>query len=259
VSKLDIEEATTWLELAATVARLPATGLLKRLRDGEDDLGDAIYAILAAERSPSDRLNSVRDFLVLHSLGETWDPATDVQEALWRPETSPFQVPQRFLDVWFPQTRVTKHHDEPSVESLMRVRQFYDSLELTSDLLNSTRLFGNSNIGDARKTNLQVPGQLTFDDTPILLTSWWITTVSWPRVEDFFSKAWLTLVVGDRQEVMTPALELLRRRQTVLIPVTTRQNFSARFDWSYTPDEVRPPHAPPLYVFVEGWGQRRSL
>lgn len=250
--KLDIEEAATWLELAACVARLPAMGLITRLRKGDEDLADAVLAVLAAERSPSQRLDAVRDFLVLHSLGEPWDPTT---ETLWRPETSPFQVPPRFLDVWFPQPR---ERDAPPVEKLMRVRQFYDSLDLTPELMNSTRMFGNSNIGDARRTNLQAAGQLTFDDTPILITSWWITTTTWPRIDEFFAKTWFTLQVGDRPEVMTPGLELLRRRQAVLIPVPARQNFSARFDWSHIPSDTRPAHEPPLYVFVEGWGQRRA-
>lgn len=254
---LDLDEAATWLELAATVARLPATGLLKRLRDGDDDLSDAILAILTAERSPSDRLTAVRDFLVLHSLGETFDPATDVQQALWRPETSPFHIPQRFLDVWFPLTP-DEAQQGVHIETLMRVRQFYDCVDLAEDVLASTRLFGNRNIGDQQRCNLQVPGQLTNDETPILITSWWVTTTTWPRIEDFMAKAWLTMVVGDRPEMVTPALQLWRQRQTVLIPVPSRQNFSVTFDFRRI-DGLAPAYAPPLYVFVEGWGRRRQL
>jgi len=259
--RLNIDEATTWLELAACVTRLSATGLLTRLREGDEDLADAILAILASELKPSQRLDAVRDFLVTHSLGETWDPATDVATHAWSPETSPFQVPQRFLDVWFPKTSPPPSGvfvEAQPVERLMRIRQFYDSVDLEPDLLNSTRMFGNRNIGDARRTNLQVPGQFTFDDTPILITSWWITTVAWPRADEFFSRCWLTMVVGDRPEMMTPALELWHRRQSVLIPVPARQNFSVVFDCSNVTDEIRPAYAPPLYVFVEGWGQRKS-
>jgi len=255
--KLDIEEAATWLELAATAARLPATGLITRLRAGDENLADAVHAIMAAERSPSDRLRAVRDFLVMHSLGETWDPATDVQEALWRPETSPFQVPPRFLDVWFPLAPDEKSRGV-RIETTFRIRQFYDCVDLTPELLNSTRLFGNRNIGDAQRTNLQVPGQLTFDDTPILITSWWITTTTWPRVEEFFSKAWFTMGVGDRHEMLTPALELWRRRQTVLIPVPARQNFSVTFDFRRL-EEFIPHYAPPIYVFIEGWGRKKQV
>lgn len=257
MSRLDLEEAATWLELAATVARLPATGLLARLRNGDEGLAEAIVAIMEAERSPSQRLDAVRDFLVMHTLGETWDPATDVQQALWRPETSPFQVPPRFLDVWFKPTPDEMQRGK-GIEASMRIRQYYDSLDLSLDMLNSTRLFGNSNIGNARQTNLQASGQLTIDDTPTLLTSWWITTAPWPRADEFFAKTWLTMVVGGRPEAMTIGLELLRRRQTVLVPVPERQNFEVRFDLSYAHEDVYPRHAPPLYVFVEGWGRRRT-
>lgn len=255
--KLDVDEAATWLELAATSARMPAAGLIKRLRDGDEDLADAIHAIMAAERSPSERLRAVRDFLVVHSLGETWDPATDVQEAMWRPETSPFQLPPRFLDVWFPLSPDEAMRGE-RIEKLFRIRQFYDCVDLTPELLYSTRLFGNQHIGDAQRCNLQAPGQLTFDDTPILITSWWITTTSWPTVEQFMSKAWFTMVVGDRPEMMTPALQLWRQRQTVLIPVPPRQNFSVTFDFRRI-DEFMPDYYPPIYVFVEGWGRRKQL
>jgi hypothetical protein len=254
--KLNLDEATTWLELAACVTRLPATGLLTRLREGDEDLADAILAVLESEMKPSQRLDAVRDFLVQHSLGETWDPTTDVGTHAWSPDTSPFQVPQRFLDAWFPQT--IAHPHEPPVERLMRIRQFYDSIDLEPELQNSTRMFGNRNIGDARRTNLQVPGQFTFDDTPILITSWWITTVGWPNAEKFFARCWVTVIVGDRPEMMTPALELWHRRQAVLIPVPPRQNFSVVFDFSHITDEIRPAYAPPLYVFVEGWGQRKA-
>lgn len=72
------------------------------------------------------------------------------------------------------------------------------------------------------------------------------------------AKAWLTMVVGDRPEMVTPALQLWRQRQTVLIPVPSRQNFSVTFDFRRI-DGLAPAYAPPLYVFVEGWGRRRQL
>lgn len=96
----DIDDAVMWLELAARVTRLPATALLARLREGDDDLADAILAILYMGLKPSLCLDAMRDFLVQQSLGETWDPATDVLPSTSVPETSPFQVPQRFLDLW---------------------------------------------------------------------------------------------------------------------------------------------------------------
>jgi hypothetical protein len=246
----DIDEAVTWLELAARVSRLPVGNFLARLRAGDDALADAILAILSMGLKPTLCLNAMRDFLVLQSLGETWNPATDVLPSVTHPETSPFQVPQRFLDLWFPPTK------PPAipVESLMRIRQFYDCIDLNADTLHSKRMFGNDHIGDAMQTNLQIPGQFTFDDTPILITSWWITTADWPGVDEFFSRAWLTMVVGDRPEAMTLGLELKRRRQSVLVPVPSRQNFSVVFD--FRSFDAAPPNRP-VYVFVEGWGQRR--
>jgi hypothetical protein len=44
----------------------------------------------------------------------------------------------------------------------------------------------------------------------------------------------------------------------VLIPVPSRQNFSVTFDFRRI-DGLAPAYAPPLYVFVEGWGRRRQL
>lgn len=243
----DIDEAVTWLELASHVSRLPVAGLLTRLRAGDDQLVDAILAILSTGLKPMQCLDAVRDFLVQQSLGETWDPTTVSVGGF---ETSPFQVPQRFLDIWFPPTR----KPDPPIEKLMRIRQFYDCIDLTADLLNSTRLFGNRNIGDAGRTNLQVAGQLTFDDTPLLITSWWIMTADWPGSDTFFARSWLTMVVGDRPETTTLGLELKRRRQAVLVPVPPRQNFSVTFDF-WKRDEV--PDRP-VFVFIEGWGQRRS-
>jgi hypothetical protein len=247
----DIDDAITWLELASRVARLPATGLLARLREGDDDLADAILAILAMGYKPSRCLDAMRDFLVQQSLGETWDPTTDVLPSTRAPETSPFEVPQRFLDVWFPQTTPSVR-DHP-IEALMRIRQYYDCIDLDENTMQSKRMFGNEHIGDAMRCNLQAPGQLTFDNTAVLLTSWWITTADWPGADEFFAQNWLTLVVGNRPEAMTLGLELKRRRQSLLVPVPPRTNFSVTFD-------VRrlfavPPNRP-VYVFVEGWGQR---
>jgi len=250
----DIDEAVTWLELAARVTRLPATALLARLRDGDDELADAILAILSMGLKPSQCLDAMRDFLVQQSLGETWDPATDVLPSTSVPETSPFQVPQRFLDLWFPRTRPGR--DVIQVEALMRVRQYYDCLDLNVDTLHSKRMFGNDHIGDAMRTNLQLAGQLTVDDTPLLLTSWWIATADWPGADEFFAQSWLTMVVGDRPEAMTLGLELKRRRQSILVPVPSRTNFSVTFDFRRPADEWLE-RGRPVYVFIEGWGQRR--
>jgi hypothetical protein len=252
---LDIEEAATWLELAGCVAHLPIAGLLQRLRDDDLALTDAIHAILSTDYRPSERLTALRDFLVQQLLGESFDAATDVPFA-WRPESSPFAVPSRFIDVWFPpSTQEAMRGESPT--SRMRIRQFYDCFDLTPELLTHTKLFGNNNVGNASRTNLQVAGQLTFNDTPMLITSWWITCPTWPRADEFFAKTCFTMVVGDKPEMLTPGLELVRRRQPLLVPVPPRRNFSVACDFyaHRNEDGPWPLTAVPVFVFIEGWGQ----
>lgn len=257
---LDLDDAATWLELAGCVARLPVSGLLKRLRDGDETLTDAVQAILATDYRPSQRLDTLRDFLVQQCLGDTWDPTTD-PPANWRPDTSPFQVPSRYVDAWFPpDPRYGTDRVTAPIESLMRIRQFYDRIDLNAQNLRpSVRMFGNANIGNPNLTNLQVPNQLELDSN-FLLTSWWITTTTWEHVDQFFARCTFRMVVGDRPEMITPGLQLHRQRQSLLVPVPSRQNFFVDFEYFDNGQSYFfPPYVAPVYVFVEGWGRRRQL
>lgn len=253
-SRFDVPEIASWLELASRIMRLSAAPLIQRIRDGEPELVDAIKAILAVDHRPSQRLDALRDFLVQQTLGVPPDPTADgVEPSSPQPDPSPFAVPQRFLDLWFP---IKTRPPEPPVEALLCIKQFYDCIDLTPDLPRSKDMFSYDNIGRAGRTNLQVGGQLTTDDTPVLLTSWWITTTTWSGAERFLSRAFVDLRIGERWETTMPALELWRRRQSLLTPVPIRQNLTVRFGHNEEPLALE--HAPPLYVFLEGWGRRRT-
>jgi hypothetical protein len=56
---------------------------------------------------------------------------------------------------------------------------------------------------------------------------------------------------------MTLGLELKRHRQSILVPVPPRTNFSVMFDFRRPADEWLE-RGRPVYVFIEGWGQRRN-
>jgi len=264
--KDQIASAIMWLDLAGRITNLSPKRLVKRLQDGDDALADAVLALLEISGRPAERLANVRDFLVTQELGEEYESSANV---VYR-EPSPFEVPTWALDEWFPPQDDKPKGNGPRVHSestrrLLRVKQFYDCLAVGGDgmgggswagipfRVGSRRLFGNANIGDTLRTNLQVPGQFVFDAT-LLVTSWWISTLeSWPQAEAFFAKSWVSLTVGDRQEAVQPGLTLWRGRQPLLVPIPVRYNVFVTFD-AHELLELHQEGPPiPVYVFVEGW------
>jgi hypothetical protein len=78
----------------------------------------------------------------------------------------------------------------------------------------SCRIFGNANIGNARFTNLQVAGQLTFDDDIMLVQRWYartdmaMTQAAWKWSE----QVQVTCQMGYHNMWQLPLSDLLERR-----------------------------------------------
>ena len=256
----DIDEIVAWLDLAGRVSGVAATGLIARLRDGDENVTHAIQAILAVDESPSARLTTLRDFVITQAVGDPYGASVSplAQSALV--PISPLEVPEHFLETWFGdlsrpvEDSRRRYEDGLTVAHTLRIRQFYDCIHLDRQkTLSSTKLFDNVNIGTMALTNLQVSGQLA-SDTPALLTSWWITTIPWVGSEEFFAQSWARMSISDRDENVINGLELVRHRQAILTPVPVRHHINVRFD--FTSAENLPSKAVPLYIFLEGWIRR---
>ena len=261
----EVEEIVTWLELVGRVVAVP-TKLLDRVRRGDDALIAAIGALFKADVQPATRFERLRDFVITQALSDPESIAAPT-----RPTSTsrplPFDVPETFLEAWFgPLDRriepdVGIDPREKTAAHLLRVRTFYDSVMLPSErgmrAESSPRLFGNANIGNQRRSNLQTAGQLTTMDVPFLISSWWLSTIPWPKAEHFLARSVVTLLIGDRQEGTIIGYELWNKPQPLLVPIPPRHNFSVSA-WFPTDEEMLPIDSRPLFIFVEGWMPRRD-
>lgn len=77
-------------------------------------------------------------------------------------------------------------------------------------IANSTRLFGNANVGNLALTNLQVAGQLASDQTYVILAlRCWLYFNGTNRRLLYLgmaSQLYFTLNVGDKQSGLSPSL-----------------------------------------------------
>lgn len=82
----------------------------------------------------------------------------------------------------------------------------------------NARLFGNANIGYQYLTNLQVPGQFSYDDSPLLIQRWYARTnlVEEPALmsalRHWAESVQACLVIGDVPRWRLPLSDLLLRR-----------------------------------------------
>ena len=126
-------------------------------------------------------------------------------------------------------------------------------------IVNSTKLFGNANIGDISKTNLQVAGQLASDQTYVILAiRCWLFFDGTNRRANYLnvsSQLFWTLVVGNKPMFQAPCWyhpagggiwgmdatnsvfahgtpeqsAILKLARPIIVPV--RQNFAASADF----------------------------
>lgn len=134
----------------------------------------------------------------------------------------------------------------------------------------TTRLFGNAHIGNYNLTNLQVAGQLAFDQTAYL-TGWHLSTNEpsgsslMPILERLLSEGVATMTVGDKPQGNRRLSALWEEPQPlggIIIPV--RQNFGVRMDFygkgfhkvrDVILDHRRDKERGPLRIWInlEGW------
>lgn len=95
-----------------------------------------------------------------------------------------------------------------------RHQPFYDTLvnstgAPTPALGPSTRLFGNANVGQLNRTNLQVPGQLASDQTYVILALRCWMYFDGPNRRALYlqtlSQLYFTLTLGDKPQFTAPA------------------------------------------------------
>lgn len=95
-----------------------------------------------------------------------------------------------------------------------RHQPFWDSLVRTTGnpapaIQNSTKLFGNANVGNLSLTNLQVAGQLASDQTYVILAlRCWLFFDGTNRRSNYLgvaSQLYFTLVVGEKAMFQAPA------------------------------------------------------
>jgi hypothetical protein len=114
----------------------------------------------------------------------------------------------------------------------------------------SRRLFGNRNIGQLDRCNLQVPGQITFDDTSAFLENWYArsdaTEADLPVLEWAAHHTIVTLVIGDKPMWLKSLFDLLRAKPWVppsrhLQPVTEEEEADRRWRHKHRAHTLRVP------------------
>ncbi len=137
----------------------------------------------------------------------------------------------------------------PRMSELRHLR-YYDSCEIEAN--KRIQLFGNANIGMLNRTNLQVAGQLTFDNR-LVTTSWFATTI--PKIGGVSLDGVATFTIGDKPIQQAPLHLLLQGRQELYYEIRERMNVSVAVDFHNTEavEGIR------LYTYVEGWGRRDVL
>jgi hypothetical protein len=135
----------------------------------------------------------------------------------------------------------TKTGDHDAIRRL----HVYDSF--ISDASPTYRLFSSADrIGYAQRSNLEVPGQLTFEDHAIL-TSWSATVV--PDTKIAFGGI-AQLHVQGRREASVPIGYLLRRRARLWLPVSPRSTTHVEV---FTNRDRGFPQGVCFYIHLEGW------
>jgi len=116
---------------------------------------------------------------------------------------------------------------------------------------NSTRIFGNANVGNLALTNLQVSGQFGHSDEVVFLQRWYARhnlREGAPLFEALAETIIITFVVGNRVTWSQPLADLLRRRPR------EDQPFHARDPWY-----VELPERQHIYVNVDRFTMNDSV
>lgn len=137
----------------------------------------------------------------------------------------------------------------------LRRFHYYDSMEfggVTGDF-QQIRLFGNANVGNLERTNIQVAGQLSYCDTGSFATHFYLTAL--PPLETLYGI--VEFIIGDRRAGIGLAHQLLVRPQPLDVFIPPRERVEARFEIGYTrrfkKEDPRPPDGTLVYVHVEGY------
>jgi hypothetical protein len=178
------------------------------------------------------------------------------------------------LAVYFGRYRLleTAPPDKFSKDRASRRMVLYDSLEFGGVVpaRNSTRLFGNANIGDYNRTNLEVPGQLASDQS-FYIAGWHVVASDdselLPHLERMLVDGMATLWLGDRPQTMRKLVELWREPCPVEQILPIRQTFNVVVDFfgrafnefckrvdELRRDQEREPFR--IWINLEGWQLR---
>lgn len=172
------------------------------------------------------------------------------------------------FEISFEVDEIVRHSDESRRAGLngQQKQIVYDTLVRTygaaAGIATSTRLFGNANIGDLSKTNLQVAGQLASDQTYMILAIRCYLYFNGTNRRLFYlgtsSQLFWTLSVGDKPSFQAPTWyfpagggiygfdsstsvlsngvptheSILKLAKPIAVPV--RQHFSALAEWFKT-------------------------
>ncbi len=108
--------------------------------------------------------------------------------------------------------------DDISLNDL-RQGNYWDSVRFDEMRGFSRRLFGNSNVGNLDRCNLQVPGQIGNFDASFVIQRWYARTSISPDLIRTYSvlmhwaqRTYVHLVMGDKPQWMLPLYELFERR-----------------------------------------------
>ena len=250
MSKNEIDNAVSWTRAAGRAAGINVQWLVNRLNKGDVELSDAIHAVMETRLSAWDRLEELKQFIFAQLFDE--DGPSPAGE---RKRLSPFDVPQVILDEFV--KSVPNGKNRTAFVADLDIMQVYDSFEVGGNhgthytpRLNdnsSLRMFGNANVGNCNRTNLQVAGQLR---GTALLTGWWIETIADPAIDMILANSFVRLDIGDRRKAEARARSLYREQQPLLVPVHMRMNLSVEFSCHRY---VEPEESIPVYVHLEGW------
>lgn len=133
------------------------------------------------------------------------------------------------------------------IDSAARIEplHIYDSID-GDEPSHDVRLFGNTNIGDSCRCNLEVSNQLDFSGLPTFLSRWAVTTI--PVLDSV--GGCVRLVVNHRFAAQSTVNRLLRRPGRLWKLGESNSFFSVEFrcDVAYPlPSSTR------LYVHLDGW------
>lgn len=233
------ETLTSWVTMVGRVSELRVESVLSRLQT-DDELVDALTAILASQTSAWGQFDALRNYLVGELCVESNKPVVPIIER----HPSPWDVPANLRSKIFGRRPPT-------------IRQYFDSIEIHNHHSadpgahapgRTTRLFTNTNLGRLDRTNLHVGRQLS--PKCVLLTSWWILIPgATASIDNLLSKTSISFAVNNVPKSCLNAFALLTPRP-LFVPYPERSDFRVDLE-TRTPATVEAPTL--LFVYFEGW------